>query len=135
MKVYALRIWHRWWRFLWQRRGKGEEEGGEGRQEGCQGEKEEDLQANRDVQASKNSYLSAYTSPMSFASLSVILLKSLMEQLNNCFRAEHFSVDNSKSRKKKTKLPGEPKRPMSAYFLWLNEEGRDQLKASIYIEN
>merc|ERR1712142_1261510 len=38
------------------------------------------------------------------------------------------TVDNSKSRKKKTKLPGEPKRPMSAYFLWLNEEGRDQLK-------
>ena len=26
--------------------------------------------------------------------------------------------------KKKTKLPGQPKKPMSAYFLWLNEEGR-----------
>ena len=30
--------------------------------------------------------------------------------------------------KKKTKLPGQPKRPMSAYFLWLNSEGRDKIK-------
>jgi len=28
-------------------------------------------------------------------------------------------------RKKKTKLPGQPKRPTSAYMLWLNEEGRE----------
>merc|ERR1719458_1139015 len=26
------------------------------------------------------------------------------------------------------KLPGQPKRPMSAYFLWLNSEGRDKIK-------
>jgi len=30
--------------------------------------------------------------------------------------------------KKKTKLPGQPKRPMAAYFLWLQEEGRDKIK-------
>merc|ERR1740123_2045958 len=30
--------------------------------------------------------------------------------------------------KKKTKLPGQPKRPMSAYFLWLNSEGREKIK-------
>merc|ERR1712034_207202 len=30
--------------------------------------------------------------------------------------------------KKKTKLPGQPKKPMSAYFLWLNEEGRELIK-------
>ena len=30
--------------------------------------------------------------------------------------------------KKKTKLPGQPKRPISAYFLWLNSEGRDNIK-------
>lgn len=31
--------------------------------------------------------------------------------------------------KKMTKLPGQPKRPMSAYFMWLNEEGREKIKA------
>jgi len=31
--------------------------------------------------------------------------------------------------KKMTKLPGQPKRPMSAYFTWLNEEGREKIKA------
>ena len=30
--------------------------------------------------------------------------------------------------KKKTKLPGQPKRLISAYFLWLNSEGRDKIK-------
>jgi len=30
--------------------------------------------------------------------------------------------------KKKTKLPGQPKKPMSGYFLWLNEEGREMIK-------
>jgi len=30
--------------------------------------------------------------------------------------------------KKKTKLPGQPKKPMTAYFLWMNEEGRDAIK-------
>ena len=33
--------------------------------------------------------------------------------------------------KKKTKLPGQPKRPMSAYFLWLNSEGRDKIKVCL----
>jgi len=32
-------------------------------------------------------------------------------------------------KKKKTKLPGQPKKPMSAYFTWLNEEGREKIKA------
>jgi len=32
-------------------------------------------------------------------------------------------------KKKKTKLPGQPKKPMSAYFMWLNEEGRESIKA------
>ena len=31
-------------------------------------------------------------------------------------------------KKKKTKLPGQPKKPMSAYFMWLNEEGRESIK-------
>ena len=30
--------------------------------------------------------------------------------------------------KKKTKLPGQPKRSMSAFFMWLNSEGRDKIK-------
>jgi len=30
--------------------------------------------------------------------------------------------------KKKTKLPGQPKKPMSSYFLWLNSEGREKIK-------
>ena len=30
--------------------------------------------------------------------------------------------------KKKTKLPGQPKRTISTYFLWLNSEGRDKIK-------
>ena len=30
--------------------------------------------------------------------------------------------------KKKTKLPGQTNRPISAYFLWLNSEGRDKTK-------
>jgi hypothetical protein len=29
---------------------------------------------------------------------------------------------------KKTKLAGQPKRPMTAYFLWMNEEGRALVK-------
>ena len=33
--------------------------------------------------------------------------------------------------KKKTKLPGQPKRPMSAYFLWLNSEGRGKIKVCL----
>ena len=38
-------------------------------------------------------------------------------------------VRESSGRKKvKTKLPGQPKRPMSGYFLWLNQEGREQIK-------
>jgi len=36
--------------------------------------------------------------------------------------------EGGERRKKKTKLPGQPKKPMSAYFLWLNEEGRHQIK-------
>jgi len=31
-------------------------------------------------------------------------------------------------KKKKTKLPGQPKKPMSSYFLWLQEEGRSKIK-------
>jgi len=31
-------------------------------------------------------------------------------------------------KKKKTKLAGQPKRPMAAYFLWLNNEGREKIK-------
>merc|ERR1711983_199177 len=31
-------------------------------------------------------------------------------------------------KKKLTKLPGQPKKPMSAYFMWMNEEGRDKIK-------
>jgi len=31
-------------------------------------------------------------------------------------------------KKKKTKLPGQPKKPMCAYFIWLNEEGREMIK-------
>jgi len=31
-------------------------------------------------------------------------------------------------KKKKTKLPGQPKKPQSGYFIWLNGEGRDQIK-------
>merc|ERR1712096_424662 len=34
----------------------------------------------------------------------------------------------ARKKKKKTKLPGQPKKPMSAYFLWLNEEGRELIK-------
>ena len=30
--------------------------------------------------------------------------------------------------KKKTKLPGQSKRLISAHFLWLNSEGRDKIK-------
>ena len=30
--------------------------------------------------------------------------------------------------KKKTKLSRQLKRPLSAYFLWLNSEGRDKIK-------
>jgi len=30
--------------------------------------------------------------------------------------------------KKKTKLRGQPKRSMSAFFMWLNSEGRDKIK-------
>ena len=30
--------------------------------------------------------------------------------------------------KKQTKLPGQPKWLISAYFLWLNSEGRDKIK-------
>ena len=29
---------------------------------------------------------------------------------------------------KKTKLAGQPKRPMTAYFMWMNEEGRAMVK-------
>lgn len=36
--------------------------------------------------------------------------------------------ESGKKAKKLTKLPGQPKRPMSAYFLWLNGEGREQIK-------
>ena len=32
------------------------------------------------------------------------------------------------SKPKKRKLPGQPKKPMTAYFLWMNEEGRDDIK-------
>ena len=32
--------------------------------------------------------------------------------------------EKSGKTKKKTKLAGQPKKPMSAYFLWMNEEGR-----------
>jgi len=31
-------------------------------------------------------------------------------------------------KKKKTKLPGQPKKPQGAYFLWLNSEGREKIK-------
>jgi len=31
-------------------------------------------------------------------------------------------------KKKKTKLPGQPKRPQGAYFIWLNSEGREKIK-------
>lgn len=34
----------------------------------------------------------------------------------------------TKRKKKKTKLPGQPKKPMSAYFMWLNAEGRERVK-------
>ena len=37
--------------------------------------------------------------------------------------------------KKKTKLPGQPKRPMSAYFLWLNSEGRDKIKVDFSVHH
>merc|ERR1711973_269956 len=30
--------------------------------------------------------------------------------------------------KKKKKLPGQPKRPQGAYFIWLNSEGREKIK-------
>jgi structure-specific recognition protein 1 len=36
--------------------------------------------------------------------------------------------ESGKKSKKLTKLPGQPKRPMSAYFQWLNGEGREQIK-------
>merc|ERR1712038_1253480 len=42
-------------------------------------------------------------------------------------RAKAEKREQKKARKK-TKLPGQPKRPMSAYFLWLNSEGRDKIK-------
>ena len=29
---------------------------------------------------------------------------------------------------KKTKLAGQPKRPMTGYFMWMNEEGRAMVK-------
>jgi len=32
-------------------------------------------------------------------------------------------------KKKLTKLPGQPKKPMGAYFLWLQAEGREKIKA------
>ena len=31
-------------------------------------------------------------------------------------------------KKKLTKLPGQPKKPMGAYFLWLQAEGREKIK-------
>jgi len=31
-------------------------------------------------------------------------------------------------KKKLTKLPGQPKKPMGAYFMWLQEEGREKIK-------
>ena len=37
-------------------------------------------------------------------------------------------TERSSKSKKKTKLPGMPKKPMTAYFLWLNEEGREEIK-------
>merc|ERR1711934_728882 len=36
--------------------------------------------------------------------------------------------EGGERKKKKTKLPGQPKKPMSAYFLWLNGEGREKIK-------
>merc|ERR1719499_2677134 len=36
--------------------------------------------------------------------------------------------ERSGKTKKKTKLPGQPKKPMTAYFLWMQEEGRESIK-------
>ena len=36
-------------------------------------------------------------------------------------------------KKKKTKLPGQPKKPMSSYFLWLQEEGRSKIKVRSFL--
>lgn len=38
------------------------------------------------------------------------------------------SKPSGERKKKRTKLPGQPKKPMSGYFMWLNEEGRAEIK-------
>ena len=42
-------------------------------------------------------------------------------------RASGGGPKKERKKKSKTKLPGQPKRPMSAYFLWMNEN-REQIK-------
>merc|ERR1712142_1104523 len=43
-------------------------------------------------------------------------------------RKKSSAPSNRQSKPKKKTLPGQPKKPMSAYFLWLNEEGRELIK-------
>ena len=43
-------------------------------------------------------------------------------------RARSDPSERSSKPKKKRKLPGQPKKPMTAYFQWLNAEGRDDIK-------
>ena len=61
-----------------------------------------------------------------------------MDDLKPCLDKSLYLVIKSRKErgegkaKKKTKLTGQPKRPMSAYFLWLNSEGRDKIKVFFF---